>query len=62
MMALMAVLKAALTMPRAQTALLDMVRGVMAKTAEKGLPGAHHFYITFASGRCAIVRHAFGSA
>ena len=34
---------------RAQTALLDMVRGVMAETAEKGLPGAHHFYITFAT-------------
>ena len=34
---------------RAQMALLDMVRGVMAETAEKGLPGAHHFYITFAT-------------
>ena len=31
---------------RAQTALLDMVRGVMAK---QRLPGAHHFYITFAT-------------
>jgi len=34
---------------RAQLALLDMVRGVMAETAENGLPATHHFYITFAT-------------
>ncbi len=32
---------------RAQTALLNMVRGVMSEAAEKGLSGAHHFYVTY---------------
>ena len=32
---------------RAQAALLDMVRGVMQEAAEDGLPGGHHFYLTY---------------
>ena len=31
----------------AQTALRGMVRGVLADVARKGLPGDHHFYVTF---------------
>jgi hypothetical protein len=32
---------------RAQDALRELVRGVLAETARKGLPGEHHFYICF---------------
>ena len=32
---------------RAQAALLDMVRKVMQEAASEGLPGGHHFYITY---------------
>ncbi|MGI9440215.1 MAG: ClpXP protease specificity-enhancing factor SspB [Parvibaculales bacterium] len=32
---------------RAQNALLGVVRDVLRQTAERGLPGAHHFYISF---------------
>ena len=32
---------------RAQDALLGLVRDVLQETAEHGLPGAHHFYISF---------------
>ena len=32
---------------RAQSALLDMVRGVMTEAAKDGLKGAHHFYVTY---------------
>lgn len=31
-------------------ALLDVVRGVLARAAEEGLPGDHHFYLTFGTG------------
>ena len=31
----------------AQEALRGMVRGVLADVAKKGLPGEHHFYVTF---------------
>lgn len=32
---------------RAQTALLGVVRDVIAEAAKDGLPGEHHFYITY---------------
>ena len=32
---------------RAQNALRDVVRGVLAETAKNGLPGEHHFYLSF---------------
>ena len=32
-----------------EEALLGVVRGVLARVAEEGLPGEHHFYLTFAS-------------
>ena len=31
-------------------AILDVVRRVMARVADEGLPGEHHFYLTFATG------------
>jgi hypothetical protein len=31
-------------------ALLDVVRGVLARAAKEGLPGDHHFYLTFGTG------------
>lgn len=33
-----------------QTAMLGLVRGVLARAAESGLPGEHRFYIGFATG------------
>jgi uncharacterized protein len=33
-----------------ETALRGVVREVMARTAASGLPGAHHFYVTFRTG------------
>ncbi len=33
-----------------ETALRGVVREVLARTATSGLPGAHHFYITFRTG------------
>ena len=33
-----------------RAALLDVVRGVLARAAEEGLPGDHHFYLTFGTG------------
>ncbi len=32
---------------RTQTALLSVIHDILQKTAENGLPGAHHFYISF---------------
>jgi hypothetical protein len=31
-------------------ALRDVVRGVLARAADEGLPGDHHFYLTFGTG------------
>lgn len=33
-----------------QQALLKVVHRALSTTAEQGLPGAHHFYVTFATG------------
>ncbi len=38
-----------------QTALLDVVRRALALVARDGLPGAHHFYITFRTNHPGIV-------
>lgn len=37
-----------------QTAMLGVVRGVLARAAESGLPGEHHFYIGFATGHAGV--------
>jgi hypothetical protein len=33
-----------------RAALRDVVRGVLARAADEGLPGDHHFYLTFGTG------------
>lgn len=40
---------------RAQNALRDVVRGVLAETADKGLPGDHHFYLSFLTDAPGVV-------
>lgn len=40
---------------RTQNALLGVVRDVLADTAKKGLPGEHHFYISFATTYSGVV-------
>lgn len=42
-----------------QDALRDMVRRVLAHVAENGLPGEHHFYITFSTDQPGVVMPAF---
>jgi len=42
-----------------QDALRDMVRRVLAYVAENGLPGEHHFYITFSTDHPGVVIPAF---
>jgi hypothetical protein len=37
-----------------EAALRGVVRETLARTAAKGLPGAHHFYITFRTGCCGV--------
>ena len=38
-----------------ETALRGVVREALARTAASGLPGAHHFYITFRTGPPGVV-------
>ncbi len=40
---------------RAQNALRQVVRDVMLETTKNGLPGDHHFYISFATGAPGVV-------
>ena len=40
---------------RAQNALRDVVRGVLAETAKNGLPGEHHFYLSFTTHAPGVV-------
>ncbi|MGC6471992.1 MAG: SspB family protein [Parvibaculales bacterium] len=40
---------------RAQNALRDVVRGVLAETAKNGLPGDHHFYLSFTTHAPGVV-------
>lgn len=37
-----------------EDALRGVLRRALAQTAEEGLPGAHHFYITFATGAAGV--------
>jgi len=37
-----------------RTALRQMVREILERTQEKGLPGQHHFYITFETPNCVL--------
>ncbi|MGC6512039.1 MAG: SspB family protein [Parvibaculales bacterium] len=40
---------------RAQNALRDVVRSVLAETAKNGLPGEHHFYLSFTTHAPGVV-------
>ena len=45
-----------------EAALRGVVREALARTAAKGLPGAHHFYITFRTGAAGVVLPEFLTA